>query len=80
MRSKMPVGCCHGLHDGGGDQREIANAVAALNGAIDAVGIGAVVAELADNGQAATPEETPFVEGDILFVDPSESAVKRSVR
>ena len=26
----------HGLHDGGGDQREIADGVAALNGAVDA--------------------------------------------
>ncbi len=45
----------HGLHDGGGDQGKIADAIGALDGAPDAVAVGAVVTKLADDGEHAHP-------------------------
>jgi hypothetical protein len=59
----------HGLHDGGGDECKIANAVAAYDGVVNAESVGGVVTELAENGQNAAPEKTAAVEGDILLVD-----------
>ena len=59
----------HGLHDGGGNEGEIADAVLALDGAVDAVAVGAVVAELAENCEQAAPEKAAAIESDILHVN-----------
>jgi hypothetical protein len=76
MRWKSLLNIGHGLHDGGGDEGQVANAVAALNGAVNAVGIGAVIAELAEDCQQAAPEKTAAVEGDVFFVDPQGESRK----
>jgi len=57
------------LHDGGRYEREVSNAVAAFDGAVDAVTVGSVVSKLAQDSEEASPEETAAIERDVFFVD-----------
>ena len=79
---KCLLDIAHGLHDGGGDQGEIADAVVALEWCGRMLrSISPVVAKLAENGEQAAPEQPPAVEArHSLRRCRCESAVKRSVK